>query len=64
MLILILAMSQVYAFVGSLGWIIKFVRWFRRIMKKAEPTTDRALDWWMSYLQERLRNGTDRHGTE
>ena len=54
MLILVLAMSQAYAFVGSLGWIIKMVRWFRRVVQKAEPSADRALDWWMGYLQERF----------
>lgn len=54
MLIFVLAMSQAYAFIGSLGWIIKMARWFMRAVKKAEPTADRALDWWMGYLQEKF----------
>lgn len=54
MLVFVLAMSQTYAFIGSLGWIIKMARWFRRAVKKAEPTTDKALDWWMGYLQEKF----------
>ncbi len=54
MLVWVLAMSQTYAFIGSLGWIIKMVRWFKRVAKKAEPTADKALDWWMGYLQERF----------
>ena len=64
MLVLVLAMSQAYAFVGSLGWIIKFARWFRRVVKKAEPTADKALDWWMAYLQEKFNDGTAQHDTE
>ena len=29
-------------------------RWFKRAVKKVQPTTDKALDWWMGYLQERF----------
>ena len=45
MLVLVLAMSQAHAFVGSLGWIIKLVRWFRRVAKKAELGVPETVSW-------------------
>ena len=63
-LIFVLAMSQVYAFLGSLGWIFKVLRWLGRMAKKTDPASERAVDWWMSYVQEKFGSDTSQPDVE
>ena len=61
LIIVVFTVSQTYAFIGSMKWIVQLVRfvrsWRKPFTEKAGPAFDtlfdKAFDPWLKYLQER-----------